>query len=54
MLEIDTESIKFRYLDELDLLPESEKKNSQVPTIRAIVEDRIISLNEELFFLDAQ
>ena len=41
-----------RYLDELDRLPEIETKNSQAPTIRAIVEDRIISLNEELFFLD--
>ncbi len=41
-----------RYLDQLDRFPESEKKNPQIPTIRSIVEDRIESLKEELFFLD--
>lgn len=41
-----------RYIDQLNLLPKTERSNSQIPTIREIVEDRIISLKEELFFLD--
>ena len=41
-----------RFIDQVNLLPETERGNSQIPTIRAIVEDRIISLKEELFFLD--
>lgn len=41
-----------RYLDQLDRIPENEKRNPQIPTIKAIVEDRIESLKEELFFLD--
>lgn len=42
-----------RFIDQLDLLPPPPPDNkSQIPTIRAIVEDRIISLKEELFFLD--
>ncbi len=43
-----------RYIDQVDLLPETERKSSRIPSIRAIVEDRIISLKEELFFLDEQ
>ena len=42
------------FLDQLDKLPESGQTNSQIPSIRDIVEDRIIRLNEELFFLDEQ
>jgi len=38
-----------RYIDALDPLPEGEE-SSQGVSIRAIVEDRIISLKEELFF----
>lgn len=41
-----------RFINLLDLLPEVENKNQQIPTIRAIVEDRIELLREELFFLD--
>ena len=41
-----------RYLDHLDQLPRSENPNSQTISIRSIVEDRIIALKEELFFLD--
>ncbi len=41
-----------RYLDHLDRLPRSENPNSQTISIRSIVEDRIIALKEELFFLD--
>lgn len=41
-----------RYIDQVNLLPKTERRNSQIPTIRAIVEDRIIMLKEELFFLD--
>jgi tetratricopeptide (TPR) repeat protein len=43
-----------RFLDELDQLPDASEKNDQIPTIREIVEDRIILLREELFFLDEQ
>jgi tetratricopeptide (TPR) repeat protein len=43
-----------QFLDQLDSLPESVSKNGQIPTIRNIVEDRIILLKEELFFLDEQ
>ncbi|MFH0759362.1 MAG: tetratricopeptide repeat protein [Bacteroidota bacterium] len=41
-----------RFIDQLDLKPPARESNSQIPSIRAIVEDRIISLKEELFFLD--
>ena len=41
-----------RFIDQLDKKPGAVKSNSQVPTIRGIVEDRILSLREELFFLD--
>jgi len=41
------------YIDALDRLPEKTESNQGV-SIRAIVEDRIISLKEELFFLDQQ
>ena len=40
-----------RYIDHVDLLPETSRKKSQIPSIREIVEDRIIALKEELFFL---
>ena len=40
-----------RFIDALDQLPEKEESNQGV-SIRAIVEDRIISLKEELFFKD--
>ncbi|MCK5136666.1 MAG: hypothetical protein KAR19_12815 [Bacteroidales bacterium] len=43
-----------RFIDHLNRLPESDRKNQQLPTIRGIVEDRIESLKEELFFLDQQ
>lgn len=39
------------YIDALDRQPEKEE-SSQGVSVRAIVEDRIIDLNEELFFLD--
>jgi tetratricopeptide (TPR) repeat protein len=42
-----------RYIDALDKLPEKEK-SSQGTSIRAIVEDRIVTLKEELFFRDEQ
>ena len=42
-----------RYIDTMDRLPEKED-SSQGISIRKIVEDRIISLKEELFFLDQQ
>lgn len=41
-----------RFIVQLDNMPESEISNNQIPTIRVIVEDRILSLTEELFFLD--
>jgi tetratricopeptide (TPR) repeat protein len=40
-----------RYIDALDLLPE-KKESNQGTSVRAIVEDRIITLKEELFFRD--
>jgi len=40
-----------RYIDALDSLPEKEE-STQAVSIKAIVEDRIITLKEELFFLD--
>lgn len=40
-----------RYIEALDQLPEKEESGQGV-SIRAIVEDRIISLKEELFFKD--
>ena len=43
-----------RYIDHLDSLPEKKERNSQAISIRAIVEERIIALKEELFFLDQQ
>jgi tetratricopeptide (TPR) repeat protein len=42
-----------RYIDALDRLPEKEESNQGV-SIRAIVEDRIVSLKEEAFFRDEQ
>ncbi len=41
-----------RYIDQLDHLPAAKTIKGQIPTIRKIVEDRIVSLKEELFFLD--
>jgi tetratricopeptide (TPR) repeat protein len=43
-----------RFLDQLDRKPETLKKNDQIPTLRQIVEERIVMLKEELFFLDGQ
>jgi tetratricopeptide (TPR) repeat protein len=43
-----------RYIDEVDKLPEKNERNSQAISIRTIVEDRIVALKEELFFLDEQ
>lgn len=43
-----------RYIDHVDRLPEKNEKDSQSISIRSIVEDRIIALKEELFFLDQQ
>jgi tetratricopeptide (TPR) repeat protein len=40
-----------RYIDALDRLPEKEESNQGI-SIRAIVEDRIVTLKEELFFRD--
>jgi len=40
-----------RYIDALDQLPE-KKESTQGVSVRAIVEDRIITLKEELFFRD--
>lgn len=42
-----------RYIDALDRLPEKEESNQGV-SIRAIVEDRIVTLKEEEFFRDGQ
>lgn len=42
-----------RYIDALDRLPEKQESNQGV-SIRAIVEDRIITLKEEEFFRDEQ
>lgn len=41
-----------RFIDQLDQLPVSDRENKQIPTIRDIVEDRIIQLREELFLKD--
>ncbi len=41
-----------RFIDRLDRMPENEERDAQTLTLRAIVEDRIEYLNEELFFLD--
>lgn len=41
-----------RFIDRLDQMPGPISGNDQIPSIRAIVEDRIVSLKEELFFLD--
>jgi tetratricopeptide (TPR) repeat protein len=43
-----------RFINQLDMQPETGESDGQIPTIRAIVEERIISLREELFFLDRQ
>lgn len=43
-----------RFLDQLDLLPVSDRDSKQIPTIRDIVEDRIVQLREELFLRDEQ
>ena len=43
-----------RYIDHVDRLPEQKERNPQAISIRDIVEDRIIALKEELFFLDQQ
>lgn len=43
-----------RFIDALDRLPKPENGNKQGVSIRAIVEDRIITLKEELFFRDEQ
>jgi tetratricopeptide (TPR) repeat protein len=40
------------YIEKLNLLPAVAQSKGQIPTIRNIVEDRIITLKEELFFLD--
>jgi tetratricopeptide (TPR) repeat protein len=40
-----------RYIDALDKLPEKEESTQGV-SVRAIVEDRIVSLKEEIFFRD--
>ena len=42
-----------RYIDALDKLPEKEG-SSQGASIRVIVEDRIVSLKEEIFFRDEE
>jgi tetratricopeptide (TPR) repeat protein len=43
-----------RYIDHVDRLPEKKERNPQAISIRDIVEERIIALKEELFFLDRQ
>ncbi len=42
-----------RYIDALDRIPEKQESNQGV-SIRAIVEDRIVTLKEEMFFRDEQ
>lgn len=43
----------YRYfIEQLDQMPAANSQNDQIPTIRTIVEGRIESLTEELFFLD--
>jgi tetratricopeptide (TPR) repeat protein len=42
-----------RFIGVLDKLPrEEEKEKQQMPSVRSIVEQRIVDLREELFFLD--
>ena len=41
-----------RFLDQLDRTPPESPKNNQIPSIRDIVEDRIVQLSEELFLRD--
>lgn len=41
-----------RYIDHVDRLPEKKERKPQTISIRDIVEERIIALKEELFFLD--
>ena len=43
-----------RYIDHVDRLPEKKERKPQTISIRDIVEERIIALKEELFFLDQQ
>ena len=43
-----------RYIDHVDRLPEEKERNTQAVSIRSIVEDRIVALKEELFFIDQQ
>jgi len=43
-----------RFIDQLDKMPVTGSQNKQFPTLREIVEDRIVQLKEELFFLDEQ
>ena len=43
-----------RYIDHVDRLPEKNERDSQAISVRTIVEERIIALKEELFFLDQQ
>jgi tetratricopeptide (TPR) repeat protein len=43
-----------RYIDHLNRLPESGERSTQAISVRSIVEDRIVALKEELFFLDQQ
>lgn len=43
-----------RFIDALDRLPKPENGNKQGVSVRAIVEDRIVTLKEELFFRDEQ
>ncbi|MGW8314904.1 MAG: tetratricopeptide repeat protein [Bacteroidales bacterium] len=43
-----------RFLDQLDRLPSESPKNNQIPSVRDIVEDRIVQLKEELFLRDEQ
>lgn len=43
-----------RFIDQLDRMQPEEREESQIPSIREIVEDRIIRLREELFLLDGE
>jgi tetratricopeptide (TPR) repeat protein len=40
------------FIRQLDSQPAASRSQGQIPTIREIVEDRIIAIQEELFFLD--
>jgi tetratricopeptide (TPR) repeat protein len=40
------------FIEQLDRQPSAAVKNDQIPTVRDIVEDRIVTLKEELFFQD--